>query len=309
MNKLSLYIDGKPHKFYSASLSYSIDNLAHTFSCQIEYKTIVSALKVEFKLNQETIMIGQIDSVNHANTDGNKLTINGRSISCNMIDSSIKINVIYNQKFDQLLKTIISPFGLKVDNQVKGPLQEILEFQLNAESPLSNLAQLAKQQNLIITEHNGTIVIERPGQFEVKNIGLQEGKNIKDVTISQNFTELFYTYEVQGMYDGAEAKVTYKASNTNRIKTIIADKLHDSQSCQKRAEYERNLAIAKGLTFNGKVPGLHTELTGKIINKLIEASTPNFKEKLLVKNITLSVNPTGQNTQITLFRPFGETNA
>lgn len=87
---------------------------------------------------------------------------------------------------------------------------------------------------------------------------------------------------------------------------IIADKLQDQVSCQSRAEYERDLAIARGLTVFTKIPGLHKEITNDILNKtiLVKSIERNFEERLLIKSIQLSTTPKNQFTKISLFRPF-----
>ncbi len=306
MNQLILKIDGETIPFEQADLTFSIEQLAHTFNCTINYKHIDRPLPVQFYFNDEVIFKGQIDSTN---SNANKMiSISGRSLSAHLIDSRIKLNAIYNQPFDALLNLIVNQFGLSVNNKVATPLPIIAEFQINAESPLQNLAQIAKQQNLILLEQNGQILIERPGQSAITNLILEEGKNLQELNIQHNFANQFYHYEVQGAWDGAEAIVTYSPANTCRKKVIIADKLQDQASCQTRAEYERDLAIAKGLTVSSKVPGLHKELTNSILNKIImvKSNQRSFKERLLIKSIRLVVTPTEQNTQITLFRPFSE---
>lgn len=306
MNELRLKINGKTVPFEQADLTFSIEQLAHTFSCTINYQHIDSPLPVQFFLNEQLIFTGQIDSTN---SNANKtISITGRSLSAHLIDSRIKLNAIYNQTFDALLTLIVKEFDLSVKNKVATPLPLIPEFQINAESPLQNLAQIAKQQNLILLEQNGQIQIERPGQAAITNLILEEGKNLQELNIQRNFAHQFYHYEIQGAWDGAEAIVTYAPANSCRKKVIIADKLQDQSSCQTRAEYERDLAIAKGLTVSAQVPGLHKELTNSILNKtvVVKSTQRHFEERLLIKSIRLAVTQKGQNTHITLFRPFSE---
>ncbi len=306
MNKLLMVMDGRQIAFESATVTFSIEQLAHTFNCSIPYERIDSPLPVQFYLNDRLIFTGQIDSA--GSTSQKQLNVSGRSLSANLIDSRIKLDAIYNQKFDALLSIIVKDFGLGVKNNVKTDLPLIPEFQINAESPLQNLAQIAKQQNLILLEQNGIIQIEKPGQAVIENMLLEEGTNLQELSIQTNFANQFYHYEIQGAWDGAEAVVTYAPANTCRKKVIIADKLQDQASCQSRAEYERDLAIAKGLTLSGVVPGLHKELSNQTINKIIQVKSAerNFNESLLIKSISLTANPNSAQTAIELFRPFNE---
>lgn len=308
MHKLTLFINGHRVPFQSASLSFSLGQLAHTFSATVPDVEINNPLPVQFKLNNTLIFTGQIDSASEdVSGSEDKVSISGRSKSANLIDSRIKIDALYNQRFDQLLEHIVSDFGLTVKNNLPSmmPLPLVPEFQINAESAVANLAQIAKQQNLILIEQNGVIVIERPGEFTEKNIQLKMGVNTQNLSIKKNWADQFYHYEIQGAWDDAEAIVLDENINHCRKKIIIADKLQDEASCRTRALYERNIAIAKGLHASATLPGLYPELTGLALNKLISVEKKNFKENLLIKTVNISVSDTSESTQVELFRPFG----
>lgn len=306
MSKLDLYLGGQQLKFDSITATFSIEQLAHTFSVTCQSFPIKSSEPVEIKLSGKTIFAGQLDSRSRSlGPSSNKMTIAGRSLSANLIDSKIKTDAIYGQTLPEITKKIVKDFGLGVENKTQNsPI--IPEFQLNAESPVPGLAQAAKQQKLLLLERDKKIVIESPGQFSVTNLKLEEGKNLTDITINQAWSNLFYHYEVQGAWDGAEAIVKYEGANTCRQKVIISDKLQDETSCKLRAEYERDLAIAKGLTVSGTIPGIHPELTYDAINKLIQIEIPSdrIKEQMLIKSISLTEASTSINTQIELMRPF-----
>lgn len=310
MNKLTLFIDAQKVPFISAFLSFSLEQLAHTFNASIPYVEIDEPLPVEFKLNNKSIFTGQIDTAGEdISGEGENTTITGRSLSANLIDSRIKTDATYNQTFEQILKSIVSEYGLGVLNNVPAttPLPLIPEFQINAESPVANLAQIAKQQNLMLIERNGVIVIEKPGQFIEKNIQLKLGVNCETISIKKNFAGRFNTYEIQSAYDNnAEATATDSAIIACRKKVIIADKLQDAASCKTRAEYEKNIAIAKGLNASASLPDIFPELTGDTLNKTISVEKKTFKENLLIKSINISAESSSQSTSLELFRPFGE---
>ncbi|WP_028864306.1 hypothetical protein [Psychromonas aquimarina] len=308
MSELTLFIDSRQVPFQSASLSFSLERLAHTFSVTIPYIEINQPLPVEFKLDNQVIFTGRIDSVSDdVSGSEDKVSISGRSISADLIDSRIKIDAIYNQRLDQLLESIVSDFGLGVKNNLPSmmPLPLVPEFQINAESPVANLAQIAKQQNLMLIEQNGVLVIEQPGQFTERNIKLAMGENTLNISIKKSWAEQFFHYEIQGAWDGAEATVFNKSITRCRQKVIIADKLQDEASCRTRALYERNMAIAKGLHVSATLPGLFPELTGFALNKLISVQKRQFKENLLIKTVNISVNESSEKTSLELFRPFG----
>lgn len=306
MTDLTLYINNQAIPFSKAAITFSIEQLAHSFTATVPNMVITEQLSVQFKLAGKLIFNGQIDSAgDDVNSSGDVTTIAGRSLSANLIDSRIKMDAIYNQRFDQLLKLVLSPFGLSVRSDTNA-LPEIPAFQINAESPLANLAQIAKQQNLMLLEENGVIVIQQPGQQHEQNIVLAVGDNVKSLSIKRNFQQQFYRYEIQGAYDDAQAVEIDNAVNASRILVIIADKLQNEASCKTRALYEKNRAIAKGLFATATLPGLHPLLTGKTINKtlIVKNSKTHFNETLLVKSITLSVDESSESTSVELMRPF-----
>ncbi|WP_373020718.1 hypothetical protein [Thiomicrorhabdus sp.] len=308
-DRIRLKIDGQEWPYYTATLRFSLDQLAHTFTANIQYMTITKPLEVEWLLGPTTILKGQIDDVDEGTTaTSTGITINGRSQSANFIDSRIKTDAAYNLSFKDLLKNLLSDYGLNVKNNVSGNIDPIEEFQLNAESALSGVSQLAKHRNLNLIERSGSILIERPGQFEIQDLVLEEGNNLREVKIKRSFSNLYHTYEIQSGWDNSEAIVTYEPAAKSRKCVIIADKLKDQQACQNRAEYEKNLAIAKSLVVSGKVPGIHAQLTGTAINKMVEikSNKRKFDEKLLIRSITLNAAKNENSTDIELFRPFME---
>ncbi|RYU50023.1 phage tail protein [Aliivibrio finisterrensis] len=310
MSRLTLFISGQRIPFLSADVSFSIEQLAHTFTCSIAPMVITKPLSVEFKLNDKRIFIGAIDTAS-SNTASSEfaMSLSGRSLSANMIDSKITMDAVYDQALGALIASVASDFGLTVTSLVDtSALGVIEEFQINAESPVDNFSQLAKEQGVILIERNGVLTIENPAHATLQRVRLEVGKNIKSITIDRNFTKQFYHIEVQGQWNDAHAVVTYAPANTQRKMVIVSDQLQSAASCKARAEYERDLAIAQGLTVSTSIPGLFDELTGDAINRIIPVidTRQQFNEQMLIKSLTLSVNDSSSETKIELFRPFEE---
>lgn len=310
MSRLTLFINAQRIPFLSADVSFSIEQLAHTFTCSIAPMVIIKPLPVEFKLNDKRIFIGSIDTAS-SNTASSEfaMSLSGRSLSANMIDSKITMDAVYDQTLDALIASVASDFGLTVTSLVDtSALGVIEEFQINAESPVDNFSQLTKEQGVILIERNGVLTIEKPAHVTLQRVRLEVGKNIKSITIDRNFTKQFYHIEVQGQWNDAHAVVTYAPANTQRKMVIVSDQLQSAASCKARAEYERDLAIAQGLTVSTSIPGLFDELTGDAINRIIPVidAHQKFNEQMLIKSLTLSVNDSSSETKIELFRPFEE---
>jgi prophage tail gpP-like protein len=310
MSQLTLFIEGKKTVFVSASLQFAVEQLAHTFSCDIEPMVITTPLPVEFLLDDKRVFIGTIDTVS-SNTASSEyaMSLSGRSLSANMIDSKITMDALYDQTLEALLISVSADFGLSVQSFVApSELSVVEEFQINAESPVDNLSQIAKEQGVLLIERNGVLTIENPAHAALQNVRLEVGKNIESLSIDRNFTKQFYHIEVQGQWNEAHAVVIYAPANTQRKRVIVSDQLQSAKSCEARATYERDLAIAQGLTVSTSIPGLFSELTGSAINRTVNVidEHQHFNETLLVKSISLSVNDSTAETKVELFRPFKE---
>lgn len=310
MSKLTLLVDNKPTVFFSANLTFSIEQLAHQFSCSIEPMVIEKPLPIEFKLDGISIFTGNIDTASSSTSSSDySMNINGRSKCANMIDSRITMDAEYGQSLDVLLRSIAKEFGLSVNSLVDpSKLKPITDFQINGESPIDNFAQLIKEQGFILIERNGVLTIENPAHGTINDVALEVGKNIENLMIDRNFADQFYHIEVQGQWDDAHAVVTYAPANTQRKTVFISDQLQSAEACQSRAEYERDLAIAKGLTASTSIADVFIELTGRAINRTLRVidKKQNFSEMLLVKSLSLSVNESSSETKIDFFRPFKE---
>lgn len=310
MNQLTLQINGTAVPFYTADLNYSLDQLAHTFSCSIPAMDIIKPLPIEFYLNEKLILTGQIDGVDSSTDSGsNTVTIVGRSKSANIVDSRITMDALYDQPIDKLLRKLATPFGLKVQSLVSSSsLHAIPEFQINAESPVENIAQVIREQGFALVERNGVLTIEDTAHATIQGIGLEVGNNIESLDTSRKFDKQFHTIEVQGAWDDASASVISSNIDSARTMVIISDQLQSEEACLSRANYERNLAIANSLTASSSIADVFPELAIDGINRVIRVidKKQNFSEMLVIKALGLSVSESSATTAIQLARPFKE---
>ncbi|MCW4444018.1 phage tail protein [Vibrio splendidus] len=308
MKKVTLLINGNLVPFYSATLNYSVEQLAHTFSADIPPMSITSPLPVEFRLDDVSILIGQIDDTDSSTeSSAHKISITGRSKSANMIDSRITMDALYDQNVAKLLASIAKPFGLSVQSRV-GTMPVIPEFQINAESPVENIAQIIREQGYMLIERNGVLSIENTAHETVQGVGLQVGKNIESLGIKRTFNKQFHHTEVQGAWDGSYAVTSNPNINKQRVMVIICDQLQNAEACLSRAKYERNLAIAESLTASSTIANVFQELAIDGLNRIIRVmdESQDFNEMLVIKALSLEVSKTSASTSIELFRPFKE---
>ncbi|MEZ8115181.1 phage tail protein [Vibrio splendidus] len=308
MKPLTMHIAGNPHQFYQANLNYSVEQLAHTFNCSIAPIDIVEPLPVEFFLSGQSIFIGQIDEVETGvESSSDSVSIVGRSLSANMIDSRITMDALYNLNVKELLSRIAKPFGLGVKSLVQW-MPVIPEFQINAESPVDNVAQLIREQGYMLVERGGVLTIENTAHATLDNIGLEVGENIETLNIKRTFNSQFHTIDVQGAWDDSSAQVTQSSAHPSRTMVIVCDQLQTKDACLSRANYEKNFAIAQSLTASSTVADVFPELAIDGLNRVIRVNDPTkgFSEMLVIKSLGLSVTQSSAKTSIELFRPFKE---
>lgn len=308
MKKLTLQMNGTPVPFYQVDLNYSVEQLAHTFSCTIPPMSITQPLPVEFRLDDKPILTGQIDEVGSATaSSSHDITITGRSKSANMIDSRITMDAMYDQNIEKLLRTLSKPFGLNVKSLV-GAMPFIAEFQINAESPVENVAQIIREQGFMLIERNGVLTIENTAHAIIQGIGLEVGNNIESLDITRIFNKQFAHTEVQGVWDDANAVVTSANINKARTLVIISDQLQSAEACLSRAKYERDLAMANSLTASSTIADIFEVLAIDGLNRVIRVidKAQGFNEMLVIKALGLSVSESSASTSIELFRPFKE---
>jgi|GEM_PF-2327899 len=308
MKEVTLLLNGNIVPFYSIKLNYSVEQLAHTFNADIPPMQITSSLPVEIQLSDRTIFTGQIDDASSSTeTSSDRLSISGRSNSANMIDSRITMDALYDQNVEKLLRALAAPFGLTVKSLVRA-MPVIPEFQINAESPVDNIAQIIREQGYMLIERNGVLTIENTAHAALSGIGLQVGKNIESLGIKRAFNKQFYHTEVQGAWDDAQAIIVNPNINKQRVMVIICDQLQNAQACQSRAKYERDLAIAESLTANSTIADVFEELAIDGLNRVIRVIDEHqkFNEMLVIKALSLSVTKSSTSTDIELFRPFRE---
>ena len=306
MSKLVLLLNGKETLFHSASITYSLDHLAHTFNAEILPKRINSPLEVQFKLGDKSIFIGQVDSVSSETNNAISISIHGRSKSANMIDSTITMDAEYGQNLSKMLTSVAGKFGMQVDCKVKTDIVE--EFQINAESPISNLAQLVKEQGFVLIERQGKLVIEMPATQQA-NLELIVGKNITSISIEKNFSSRFNQITVEGSWGEKDKGTAIDSSiNKHRVKVIIADQLHGKKNCQSRADYEKKLSIANSVTVSVSLPFITSELSQNALNRVVQVidEQQDFNKLMLIKSISLSVSESQQTTSLSLCAPFSE---
>ena len=111
MNKISIKVNGKLFEgFTEASISYGIESMARQFALSITSPDqLASPIKVQDKIivdiNDKKVLTGYVDELDKSESASTfTLTIQGRSLTADIIDVSIKRKTYTQRDFYQLAK-------------------------------------------------------------------------------------------------------------------------------------------------------------------------------------------------------------
>ena len=111
------------HGWETVKISKNLDNLAHSFSMEVHDKfqgssnfPLKPGLKSEIFIEEGRVATGWIEKLDMSFAPGSrKITISGRSLPGDLVDSSHTGDMEYNGlALDKLAEKLVEPFGLKV---------------------------------------------------------------------------------------------------------------------------------------------------------------------------------------------------
>ena len=153
------------------SVTKTIDALCDTFNLQIPFKQLSVQSQVKISIGDVNIMVGHIDSIDHATpANNNTITFAGRSMSQDIIDSHIT-HVAYNKTLAELATTLFAKFEQTLTTKVE--TKPVKDFSIVAESAFEKLNQLAKEQNLLFIENSdGSVELIEPANVDNSHEGV-----------------------------------------------------------------------------------------------------------------------------------------
>jgi prophage tail gpP-like protein len=292
MNKISIKVNGKLFEgFTEASISYGIESMARQFALSITSPDqLASPIKVQDKIivdiNDKKVLTGYVDELDKSESASTfTLTIQGRSLTADIIDVSIKRKTYTQRDFYQLAKAVISDnnIPIKVVNNVFGSLR--LDSNATAErgeTIFDFLDKYAKKvQVLLTTNENGDLVITREGSGIMKGqllkIYIGDGvNNILSSSININTRDRYNTIEV---YSSTHDKDTYSKSAIIQTARAVDSSIRNSRkliinqttnskaiSLTNLANWNVNIRRAKGSRYTCRVVGFTLQ------NELFEAN-------------------------------------
>lgn len=220
----------------------------------------------------------------------------GRSLGRELVDTQYSATY-KNLTVSEIVKRICTLFKVPLK-----PFQStalVPDFAMQSESPANAIVNAARTANLLIypTAEGGLIMAEPDNNPPVATIEM--GKQIKELTINDDYRQRFSEYLVKSFDYGANTarKGTVKDDGLNffRPMHVIADRMGNSLGAlQRRAEMERNRRLARAHSLVVTVVGWGHEQSGLWqpwqLNTQVRAvvSDEGIDQTLLISDIELS---------------------
>jgi prophage tail gpP-like protein len=282
-------------------------------------------------LDNDVVISGYLDGLAR-NISSNQISIevSGRSKAGDLVDCSVETVEFNTQDFVKIIERIASPFGIKIINQTKvKPVKLPKKSFKSGDTCVSAISKLAKMHGvMIISDGGGNLIITQSGLGGKAFDSLVMGKNIKEASINDDYTQVFSKITVKsqtnstggvGKFESLSAanlSVTPKGTaqksasasvvnglNRYRPLIIIADEQSNAKQCQERAEFEVGSREAKARKMTVKVVGWR-QRDGRLweINTLVNVDIPQFnvKSELLIAKIDFELGKSGEITTFEL---------
>jgi len=262
-NQIKITIGSEQILTQQLSVTKTIDSLCDTFNLQMPFQKLSIQNQVKISINDTDIMIGHIDSIDHATpANNNTITYIGRSISQDIIDSRITYTA-NNKTLAELATVLFAKFEQTFTTKITTKL--VQDFSIVAESAFESLNQLAKQQNLLFIENSdGSTELVEPANVDNSHINLG-ASNLSDFKFIENLSSLFFENTVKtnpgknnlepNTHNNYISTIKIDKARQTRTQEVIADSLTNEEACFDRAKEIVSLAKAQSIGAMGTAKG------------------------------------------------------
>jgi prophage tail gpP-like protein len=271
--------------FISAEVDFSMASLARTFYIEVARSSIEEE-KLPFRADDlvevlsdgVVICTGYIDIVTSKHKKSSRtITVEGRSKSADLIDSSLEpITFSADINLKGIIEKVIDQLGLdiKVVNNVKDLRlfkkesdKIVVRAGDNAFSFIDSWA--VKSQVLLTGNARGDIVIENTPSnkysqtLEIFNVSAENKHFVKESTVSHNHSNRYREYIGLGQLNASAEGFSFSEEQTTnqkatakdnavrpRRKVFSAGKASSQEELQKQADWYKNMARAKSVSFS-----------------------------------------------------------
>tara|TARA_B110000858_G_C17798887_1_gene474060 strand:- start:1867 stop:2784 length:918 start_codon:yes stop_codon:yes gene_type:complete len=289
-------------KLYSGWKSVVIEkdmlSIANTFSISIDNGLqvgIEAGDKIQILKDKALFLTGYIDSLSIAISETKSpLILNGRSLSCDIIDCMIEENKQYiKQTALTIVQDVIKDFSIKVSSKLSLTPLETFDTKVG-ETFFNSINRICKQTNILpLSDNNGNIVLTR--NDKTKYITVLKDSDLKEISYTSNLTSQYSKYSYKK--ESALSEVTdgsVENSNIKRYRPFVGVNTENKTNLD-LANWKKNNSIANGTQLSIKVDNWDLE-----INKIIAIDSQLIKDSFLIKSISYEKSDLGLISSVTL---------
>jgi prophage tail gpP-like protein len=332
MNEVYLIVNGQKYGGWKeVSITLSMETLSGKFDLglterwpgQNVSRSINLMDSCEVRIGGETVITGYVDDIAHS-YDGtsHSFKVSGRDKAGDLVDCSAvqKPGQWKNQRLEQIAGDLVAPFD-RMSVQTEADTGEPFKtFALEqGESVLEAIERMSKLRGLlVISDGKGNLLITRSGTQQAQ-AALITGQNILKGEGRFSSKDRFSEVTVKGQTEGSDEmkpdintkpNAQAKDSEVSRYRPLLmlAEGQANTQTCQKRVDWEIATRRAKGFELTYTVAGWTQGANGPLwrLNRLVRVQDSIFKvnENLLVAGLTFTLDGQGGRlTEIKLARP------
>lgn len=318
----------------SVSVARNLDSLSGSFSLTAtdrweatkEAWPLKPGVKVEIYIDKDRVMIGYIDSVKPSvSGTSREMEIEGRDVTSDLIDCSVinKFEFI-NIGLDQLVKNLITPFGLTVKTETSVGEKFARWTVKQGETVFETLERAARLRGVLLrTNGNGVLLITKPaGVRSTTDIVQGEGGNLYEGSASYDNKDRFSKIIIKGNSSGTDEFYADKVCQVKgeaidpsidryRPLILVADSNVTTATAKKRAEWEVTTRAAKSAVASVSVIGWKKK-DGSLwtVGELVRLNAPylGINQDTMIQRVDFVKGKNGTFTNMSLIRPdaYGE---
>lgn len=328
-NNVSLAINGEILEgWHNVSIQRSMKSLSGQFRLDVLDRwrethsnwPLRPGNKVEVYIGGEKLMKGYIDNLNVSFSSGQRtIEVSGRHITGDLCDCSAVIEPpqFFNQRLDQIAKTLCKPFGISVvvETDVGAAFEVCVVKQ--GETVFELLEKLAKIRGLLInSDEEGNLVITRRANGRAK-CSIVQGVNLLSGSATYDNTNRFSKYIIKGSSKGTDEAYGENATEVlgigidkgvdrYRPLIVIAETSINDDLAKRRAAWETITRAGNSAAIKLTVVDWY-QASGVLwdINQTVHVTAPflGLDSDLLIVSNHFQKGAQGTTTELELVRP------
>lgn len=324
MAEIELGVDGRSYAGWEeVTLRRSLREAAASFSLRLTDRwaadqipwRILPGARVTVSAAGQLVMTGHVDAVDAAlGARTHRLAVTGRSLTADLVDCAALVSGGQFQGYSiaNVARALAAPFQIPVD--APSPGAAFADVQINqGETCFQLLERLARVRGLLVTDTpSGALRLVDAAAFGGPAYAVQEGHNLLDATVSQDWSQRFSEYVVKAQHAGSDtlsgaaaagisARVTDSRVTRHRPWMKVAESQADGAAARQRARWQAKTAAGRALATHLEVQGWFAA-PGVIWDAGLRVAavvpTLGLDRVLIAESITLKKGPGGSVARI-----------